>query len=114
MNWFEAGRIEDIPPRGARTLEYAGERIALFRTAGDEVFALRDRCPHRGGPLSQGIVCGRQVTCPLHEWRIALDSGTACAPDEGATPGYRVRVRDGVVWLAVEHAATLSASAAAG
>src|SRR5690606_4640449 len=87
---------------GARVLERDGaDAIALFRPATDRVFALTDRCPHKGGPLSQGIVSGDSVTCPLHGWNIALDSGQACAPDVGCARRYPVRVVDGEVWLSL-------------
>jgi nitrite reductase/ring-hydroxylating ferredoxin subunit len=71
-HWIEVGRLEDIPRRGARKLCIAGRPVAVFRTAQDEVFALIDRCPHRGGPLSEGIVFGRSVACSLHNWVIGL------------------------------------------
>lgn len=99
--WLEVGRLEDIPRMGARVVQRAEGDIAIFRTAADELFALRDRCPHRGGPLSQGIVHGKRVACPLHDWKIHLDSGLAVAPDEGCTASYPVRVDDGVVWLSL-------------
>jgi nitrite reductase (NADH) small subunit len=99
--WIVIGRLSDIPPRGARVVRRAEGNIAIFRTAGDEVFALADRCPHRGGPLSQGIVHGTSVTCPLHDWRIDLISGRAIAPDEGCVARYPVRIRDGMVELCV-------------
>lgn len=92
MSWLDAVSIEEIPARGARVLHTAGETIALFRTSDDRVYALRDHCPHRGGPLSQGIVHGSCVTCPLHEWVIDLASGAATGPDEGATRVFAVRV----------------------
>ncbi len=81
--------------------------VALFRTRDDQVFALRDSCPHRGGPLSQGIVHGTTVTCPLHNWKIDLASGEAQGPDEGCTNSFPVKVEDGVVYLAfrIEEAA---------
>jgi len=75
--------------------------IAVFRTAEDEVFALADKCPHKGGPLSQGIVFGRTVACPLHGWNVGLDDGNAVAPDKGCTHSYAVRIEDGVVFLQV-------------
>jgi nitrite reductase (NADH) small subunit len=73
--------------------------VAVFRNAQDEVFALRDRCPHQGGPLSQGIVCGRQVACPLHGWTIGLADGAAVAPDAGSTATFPVKVEAGQVFL---------------
>lgn len=102
LDWIEIGRVDDIPRRGARTVNTAQGPVAVFRTAEDEVFALVNRCPHRGGPLSEGIVAGRVVACPLHNWVIDLDSGAALAPDEGCTPRLPVRVVDGVLWLQTE------------
>jgi nitrite reductase [NAD(P)H] small subunit len=106
VSWLEVGALESIPARGARQLSHGGLRIAVFRTGDDRVFALLDRCPHREGPLSQGIVHGHCVTCPLHDWVIELDSGKAAAPDEGETPTYPVRVEDGIVYVATERPGT--------
>lgn len=99
IKWTAIGRIEDIPRQGARVVQAEGGTVALFRTHADEVFALEDRCPHGGGPLSQGIVHGARVTCPLHNWVIDLASGEAMGPDEGCTGSMPVRVVDGVVHL---------------
>ncbi|MDQ2694816.1 MAG: nitrite reductase small subunit NirD [Pseudomonadota bacterium] len=101
MNYVAVCRLEDIPRLGARQVRRKdGMQIALFRNAEDRVFALLDRCPHRGGPLSQGIVFGDRVACPLHNWTIELDSGCAQAPDVGCTPRFPVKVEEGVVYLA--------------
>jgi nitrite reductase (NADH) small subunit len=97
--WIEIGRVEDIPPRGARVLKTKGGDIAVFRSADDRIFALDDRCPHRGGPLSQGIVHGWKVTCPLHNWAIELVNGKAVSPDEGCATKYPVRIKDGAISL---------------
>lgn len=98
--WTLACRLQDIPRQGSRRLARArGGDVALFRTGQDQVFALLDRCPHRGGPLSQGIVFGTRVACPLHSWTIGLEDGCAWAPDEGSTPRFAVRVVDGAVYL---------------
>jgi len=102
QNWVEVGRIEDIPLLGARLVKSAKGDIAVFRTQGDEIFALRDKCPHKGGPLSQGIVHGKKVACPLHDWKIHLDTGLAVAPDEGCAARYPVEVRDGLIFLSLE------------
>ncbi|GGF06153.1 tRNA-(guanine-N1)-methyltransferase [Aliidongia dinghuensis] len=83
--WVDVGTVADIPRLGARVVASAIGNIALFRTAEDEIFALEDRCPHKGGPLSQGIVHGKGVSCPLHNWVIELETGEACAPDHGCT-----------------------------
>ena len=93
-------RIEDIPQLGARRfLRDDGKTVAIFRTASDGVFALHDACPHKGGPLSQGIVFGQSVACPLHNWCIDLASGAAAAPDVGSVERFAVAVVDGVVEL---------------
>ncbi len=98
-DWIEIGALADIPRQGARVVRTTKGDIAVFRTLDDEVFALRDRCPHKGGPLSQGIVHGKRVACPLHDWKIHLDSGGAVAPDEGCVPTFPVRIEDGNVQL---------------
>jgi nitrite reductase (NADH) small subunit len=100
--WQRVCAIEAIPLLGARVLQRDdGEPIALFRPAADRVFALADRCPHKGGPLSQGIVSGDSVTCPLHGWVIQLGTGEACAPDVGCARRYAVELREGEVWIAL-------------
>ena len=102
MSWVEVCALDDIPLLGARVLVRDGlDDIALFRPAEDRVFALADRCPHKGGPLSQGIVAGDTVACPLHGWQIGLESGQACAPDVGCVRRFDVELRDGVIWLAL-------------
>jgi nitrite reductase (NADH) small subunit len=101
--WLEVCALDEIPALGARVVRRPGEPdIAVFRTEADAVFALEDRCPHKGGALSQGIVCGDRVVCPMHNWNVELGSGCALAPDEGRTRTYPVRVEAGVVMLAVE------------
>jgi nitrite reductase (NADH) small subunit len=98
--WKTICRVDDIPVLGSRRVARPGRTdVALFRNAEDRVFALLDRCPHKGGPLSQGIVFGESVACPLHNWTIGLDDGCAKAPDSGCTPRYAVRVENGVVML---------------
>jgi nitrite reductase (NADH) small subunit len=98
--WKTICRVDDIPVLGSRRVARPGRTdVALFRNAEDRVFALLDRCPHKGGPLSQGIVFGESVACPLHNWTIGLDDGCAKAPDSGCTPRYVVRVENGVVML---------------
>jgi nitrite reductase (NADH) small subunit len=97
--WVTVGPLEAIPQLGARVIESEHGDIAIFRTGDDQVFALRDHCPHKGGPLSQGLVFGHTVACPLHNWNINLETGAAVAPDEGCTARYAVRVVDGVVQL---------------
>jgi len=98
--WTPICHIDDIPVLGARRVSRAqGLDVAVFRNDKDEVFALLDRCPHKGGPLSQGIVFGSSVACPLHSWTIGLGSGEAAAPDAGCTPKFSVKVEAGQVFL---------------
>lgn len=106
--WTPICHIDDIPVLGSRRITRAqGPSVALFRTGTDRVFALLDRCPHKGGPLSQGIVFGERVACPLHNWSIGLCDGVAAAPDEGCTPKFQVQVQDGQISLDADELATL-------
>jgi nitrite reductase (NADH) small subunit len=108
--WLDIGRVDEIPTRGARTVPVAGgEEIAVFRTGDNQVFALVNRCPHKQGPLSQGIVHGHSVACPLHNWNISLASGEAQGPDKGCTPTVPVRIDAGRVLIC--RASALAAAA---
>lgn len=99
-DWTRICRVDEIPVLGSRRVARAqGMDVAVFRNDADQVFALLDRCPHKGGPLSQGIVFGTSVACPLHNWTIGLDDGCARQPDEGCTPRFSVKVQDGEVYL---------------
>lgn len=100
MNWVQIGKLEDIPRQGSRIVNSAGGEIALFRSVDDQVFALDNRCPHKGGPLAQGIVHGKRVTCPLHNWQIDLESGVAVEPDVGCSRKHHTKVENGVVFIA--------------
>ena len=100
QNWTRICAVDDIPRLGARVVRRSeGANIAIFRTAMDTYFALADRCPHRGGPLSQGIVYGERVACPLHNMSIELPSGCAVAPDKGEVQRFAVKVEGGAVYL---------------
>jgi len=108
-NWKNICRVDDIPMLGARRVARdKGCDVAVFRNSENKVFALLDRCPHKGGPLSQGIVFGESVACPLHNWTIGLDDGCAKAPDEGCTTKFSVNVEDGLVYLDVEELNSLA------
>jgi nitrite reductase (NADH) small subunit len=107
--WYQVATVSDIPLRGSRRVEQSGHKIALFRTFDDRIFALRDSCPHKGGPLSAGIVHDNCVTCPLHNWVISLESGEAQGADNGATPVYPVRVVEQKVMLQLLAQATADA-----
>jgi nitrite reductase (NADH) small subunit len=107
--WKMICRIEDIPVLGARRVSRPqGMDVAVFRNGQDGVFALLDRCPHKGGPLSQGIVMGTRVACPLHNWTIGLCDGQAAAPDEGCTPKFACKVDAGEVFLDAVELSTLA------
>jgi nitrite reductase (NADH) small subunit len=107
--WKVICRVEDIPVLGARRVSRAkGMDVAVFRNDQDEVFAVLDRCPHKGGPLSQGIVFGTSVACPLHNWNISLVDGCVKEPDEGCTQKFSVKVENGDVHLQPQELATLA------
>ena len=102
IKWVEVGSLGDIPSRGARCVNTPGGRIAVFRTAEGQVFAIEDHCPHKGGPLSQGIVHGTSVTCPLHNWVISLETGKAQGADEGAVKTVPVRIENERLFIALD------------
>ena len=94
-SWFDICELSDIPVRGSRRLEKDGMKIAIFRTSDDRVFAVENRCAHKGGPLSEGIVHDCAVTCPLHNWVYDLSTGKAQGGDEGQIRTFPAEVRDG-------------------
>jgi len=100
-DWIDVGAVTDVPLRGARRVPTPTGDVAVFRTGDNQVYALRDRCPHKDGPLSQGIVHGRAVTCPLHAWNIDLASGQPMGADagKGCTPVVPLQIRDGRILL---------------
>ncbi len=100
-DWKMICKIDDIPQLGSRVVKSAEGDIAVFRTSSDEVFALRDKCPHKAGPLSQGLVHGTQVTCPLHGWKLHLDTGEVVAPDVGCSRRYPTKVEGVSVFLQI-------------
>ena len=99
--WQKICALQEIPKLGARVVKSKVGDIAVFRNAEDEVFALRDSCPHKGGPLSQGIVFGKRVACPLHGWNISLDSGNAVEPDVGCAKTFPVKVEENQIFLQI-------------
>ena len=110
MSWIDIGSLNDIPERGARIVKTTVGCVAVFRTAEDEVFATTDRCPHKGGPLSEGIVHGKSVTCPLHNWVFSLETGEAQGADEGQIATYPVSVKEGRILMDVSNLSNLSAA----
>jgi nitrite reductase (NADH) small subunit len=101
IEWKKIGPIDIIPRLGARRICLGNKPVAIFRTSSDEIYALIDECPHKGGPLSEGIISGSMVTCPLHNWVIDLTNGNATAPDEGITPTIPVKLADGEIFIGV-------------
>jgi nitrite reductase (NADH) small subunit len=99
MSWIDIGHIDDIPLRGARIVKTPVGCVAVFRTAEAEVFAASNSCPHKGGPLSEGIVHGKSVTCPLHNWVFSLETGEAQGADEGSIATYPIRLDAGRLML---------------
>ncbi len=98
-NWTEVTELTQIPVLGSRLIKTREMDIAVFRSTNDTVYAIRDACPHKGGPLSQGIMHGTSVTCPLHNWKIDLTTGEALEPDEGCTNVFPAKVENGKVYL---------------
>ncbi|MEL6465539.1 MAG: nitrite reductase small subunit NirD [Pseudomonadota bacterium] len=98
-DWIDIAALDDIPQRGARVVKTRAGCVAVFRTAGDEVFALENSCPHKQGPLSEGIVHGSAVTCPLHNWVISLETGLVQGNDEGQVATYPARLEGGRILL---------------
>ncbi|MBG4885049.1 nitrite reductase small subunit NirD [Pseudomonas aeruginosa] len=105
MNWLDICSLDEINPLGSRVVAGPKGDIAIFRAADDQVFALDDRCPHKGGPLSQGLIYGKRVACPMHNWQIELESGEAVAPDQGCAHRHPVRVENGRVLLGLDSVA---------
>ncbi|OTI73546.1 nitrite reductase (NAD(P)H) small subunit [Pseudomonas aeruginosa] len=105
MNWLDICALDEINPLGSRVVAGPKGDIAIFRAADDQVFALDDRCPHKGGRLSQGLIYGKRVACPLHNWQIELESGEAVAPDQGCAHRHPVRVENGRVLLGLDSVA---------
>ncbi len=109
-NWIDIAALSDIPKRGGRVVKTTSGCIAVFRTQNDQVFALDDACPHKKGPLSEGIVHGNAVTCPLHNWVIDLETGSAKGADEGQVNTYQIKVENGRLLLDLNQLKTRSAA----
>ena len=109
MSWVAIGSVNDIPLRGARCVQTPHGKIGVYRVAEGRVFAMQDRCPHKGGPLSQGIVHGTSVTCPLHNWVISLETGHAQGADQGSVKTIPVKVEGEQLYIALEARAAKAA-----
>ena len=105
MDWTHIGTVDDIPRRGARCVMTPHGRVGVFRTANDRIFAVENRCPHKGGPLSDGIVHGRKVACPLHNWIINLEDGEATGADKGCARVFPVKLENGRIYIDMSVAA---------
>jgi len=104
MNWIRVTRVENIPLREGRSVRIGDGEIAIFNLGDDRYVAVDNACPHRGGPLCDGIVSGNAVICPLHGWKISLETGTVMKPDVCVrVETYPVSVRDGVVCVQIEN-----------
>ena len=110
MSWIDVAAIDDIPLRGARIVKTNVGCVALFRTDEAEVFATTNTCPHKQGPLAEGLVQGKYVTCPLHNWVWSLETGEAQGADEGKIATYPVKLEGGRILL---DAASIEARGAA-
>ena len=107
-NWVKVAAFEDIPKLGARVVRTTNQNgdaleIGVFRLEDDRIFAINNKCPHKAGPLSQGIVYGDKVACPLHSWKISLVDGKADAPDVGETACFNTKIEDGFVYLELQN-----------
>lgn len=98
-SWKEVVALDSIPVLGSRIFRANDQEIAIFRTRDDSVFAVHNSCPHKGGVLSEGIVHGHKVTCPLHNWVINLEDGEAQGPDEGSTACFETKIKSGMVYI---------------
>ena len=104
-HWTKITRTENIPFHEGRPVQVEGEELAIFNL-GDRFVTIENQCPHKGGPLCDGIVSGTTVVCPLHGWRFDLNSGMAVrASLPACVKTYPTRVEDGIVLVDVSRAA---------
>ena len=109
-DWIDIGPLNAVPARGARVVKTAAGCVAVFRTGDDRVYALDNACPHKGGPLAEGIVHGASVTCPLHAWVFDLETGKAQGADSGAVATHPARVIEGRILLDLSQLASRKAA----
>ena len=107
--FIKVGKVSDIPVLGARCVKTPAGTIGVFRTADDQIFAIENRCPHKGGPLSQGIVHDCAVTCPLHNLVVDLATGAMREEAGGSVPVVPVRLHEGRILLDLRAAARRAA-----
>ncbi|MGO4268336.1 nitrite reductase small subunit NirD [Paenibacillus sp. TAF58] len=92
MKRVHVGNISEIAERRSRVVRIGALEIALFKLSDGVVKAIENRCPHKGGKLSEGILCDHHVFCPLHDWKIDLQDGLVQAPDEGCVTSFQVEI----------------------
>ena len=109
-DWIDIGPLDAVPARGARVVKTAAGCVAVFRTGDDRVYALDNACPHKGGPLAEGIIHGASVTCPLHAWVFDLETGKAQGADSGAVATHPARVIEGRILLDLSQLASRKAA----
>lgn len=97
--WHPVCQIEEIPRYGGRTIRAGEVEIAVFRLGDDRIRAVDNRCPHKQGPLAEGIVSGDIIICPLHARKISLESGEVLSPDSGCVKTYAVKIEGDEVLL---------------
>lgn len=98
MSEVIVGPLTSIPPGEGRNFEIGGQKIAVFRNRSDQVFAVQAACPHKGGPLADGLLGGLTLVCPLHAWKFELTTGAAIVGECGLkTFGVRVDEKDRIV-----------------
>jgi len=101
-NWQLIADLKDLPKQGAKSYTIGDRSIGIFRTFHNQIFAIHDQCPHKQGPLSEGLIHGKYVTCPLHDWTIDLQSGSCQSPDEGQVACYPLLIDGDEIWISLE------------
>jgi len=100
-NWIKIIEIEDVPLMGSRKVVVGDDEIVIFKTKDGSIFAVNNVCPHKQGKLSEGLVHGHMVTCPLHNWDIDLETGIVKDEDNSCTKKYETKIEEGVIYLAL-------------
>lgn len=98
-HWQPVARTHEIPVREGRKVSFEGHEVALFNL-GEKYLAVDNRCPHKQGPLADGLVSGESVFCPLHNWKISLENGCALSGGEGKVKVYPVKIVNQSVCIA--------------
>lgn len=99
MSKIEISSVEQLPEKLGKCVKVRDMELALFRSSSGQIYALENRCPHKGGDLSQGIVSGEFVFCPLHDWKICMKDGKVQEPDHGCVKTYKVEMNDDKLFI---------------